>query len=185
MSSKNNYIESSYNGQKNKLLNFIKKALPLDQAEDVLQDIFIQLFNGFEQIETLDNISSWLYRTANNRIIDLKRKKKPELLSDKSADRKADGEDEKLFIEDILPASTGNPDDELFRKAIWDEILEALDELPEEQREVFILHEFEDYSFKQISDQTGEKVNTLISRKRYAIVYLRERLNEMYELLKD
>ncbi len=182
MEDKTTYIEKTYREQNNKLLNFIRKSLPLDQAEDVLQDVFTQLFNGYEQIRSLGNISSWLYKTATNRIIDLKRKKKPDLLGDKSI-RQQEGE-ELLHIEDILPALSGNPEDELFREMIWQKIQDGLDELPEEQKEVFVLHEFEERSFKEISLITGEKINTLISRKRYAIMYLREKLNEIYEQLK-
>ena len=125
-----------------------------------------------------------MYKTATNRIIDLKRKKNPDLLGDKKVLQANSGTNEFLYIEDILPAFSDDPEEEFFRKAIWDEVVEALDELPEEQREVFVLHEFEDRSFNEISTITGEKVNTLISRKRYAVLYLREKLNEMYEQLK-
>ena len=142
------------------------------------------MFNGYEQIRSLENITSWLYKTATNRIIDVKRKKTPDLLSDKKVQQTGNEANEILYIEDILPAFSNDPEEELFRKAIWEEIIEALEELPEEQKEVFVLHEFEDHSFNEISKITGDKVNTLISRKRYAVLYLREKLNEMYEQLK-
>lgn len=182
VNSKKEHVDKTYREQKGKLLNFIKRSLPLDQAEDVLQDVFIQLFSGYEQIE---NVTSWLYRAATNKIIDVKRKKKPELFGDKKINSDSDSSGGSLYLEDILPALSDGPEDELFRRAIWEEIMETLEELPEEQKEVFVLHEFEDYSFENISRITGEKINTLISRKRYAVLYLRERLNEMYRLLKD
>lgn len=175
-------IDNAYRDHSGKLLNFIKKSLPLEQAEDVLQDVFMQLINKYEQISHIENLSAWLYRSAKNRIIDLKRKKTPELLSDKKI---AMGDDEFIFLEDILPTLSGDAEDELFRRAIWEEILEALDELPFEQKDVFVLHEFEDYSFEEISKITDENINTLISRKRYAIKYLRKKLTIMYNLLKQ
>lgn len=183
MENKSIHIENTFRKQNKKLLNFIRKSLPLEQAEDVLQDVFAQLFNGYEQIRSIENVSSWLYKTATNRIIDIKRKKKPELLNDKKVLQSDSGSGDFLFLEDILPAFSDNPEEELFRKAIGDEIMEGLDELPKEQKEVFVLHEFEDRTFKEISIITGEKVNTLISRKRYAVLYMREKLNEFYEQL--
>lgn len=179
---KTELVEQTFLRQNKSLLNFIRKHLPVEQAEDVLQDVFIQLFTSLEQIKNIESVSSWLYKTAVNRIIDLKRKKKPSLLNDKEI---KSSEDEILFLEDILPAISGDPEDDLFRKIIWTEIEEALEELPDEQREVFVLHEFEDRSFKEISQITGEKVNTLISRKHYAILFLREKLNELYQQLKS
>lgn len=183
MKNKDAHIDSTYRQQNKKLLNFIRRSLPLEQAEDVLQDVFAQLFVGYEQIRSLEHLTSWLYKTATNRIIDLKRKKSPDLYGDKNSGRQKD-EGELLYIEDILPDLSDDPEEQLFRKAIMQEIMEALDELPEDQKEVFTLHEFEDYSFAEISEMTGEKTNTLISRKRYAVLYLREKLNEMYNHLK-
>ena len=184
MENKAIHIDNTFRQHNKKLLNFIRKSLPLEQAEDVLQDVFTQLFNGYEQIRSIENLTSWLYKTATNRIIDLKRKKNPDLLGDKKVLQDDSGTNAFLYIEDILPAFSNDPEEEFFRKAIWNEILEALDELPEEQKEIFVLHEFEDRSFKEISTITGEKINTLISRKRYAVLYLREKLQEMYEQLK-
>jgi len=186
MENKEIHIENTYRQQGPKLLNFIRKSLPLEQAEDVVQDVFTQLFNGYEKIRSIENITSWLYKTATNRIIDLKRKKKPDLLNDKKTLKNVAAEDqEDLYIEDILPSYSDDPEQELFRQAIWQEIMDGLEELPEEQKEVFVLHEFEDRSFKEISIITGEKVNTLISRKRYAVLYLREKLFDLYEQLKQ
>lgn len=184
MTNKEAHIDHAYRQQNKKLLHFIRRSLPLDQAEDVLQDVFMQLFSGFDQIRSLEGLTSWLYKTATNRIIDVKRKKKPALFSDRNVLHEHAEEGAVLFMEDILPELSDDPEEQLFRKAIWQEIIEALDELPEEQKEVFVLHEFDDYSFNEISKITGEKLNTLISRKRYAVLYLREKLNEMYNQLK-
>ncbi len=181
---KTEHVEQTFRQQNKSLLNYIRKYLPLEQAEDVLQDVFIQFFNSYEQIRSFENISSWLYKTAINRVIDLKRKKKPDLFSDKEI-KSSKNTDEVLYLEDILPTLANGPEEDLFRKIIWQEIEEALDELPEEQREVFVLHEFEDRSFQEISEITGEKINTLISRKRYAVLYLREKLKELYQQLKN
>lgn len=183
MADKAEHIESTFRKQQKPLLNFIRNYLAMDEAEDVLQDVFLQLFTGYEQIRSFENLSSWLYKTARNRVIDLKRKKKPEPLSDKKIFNGSD--QEVLYLEDILPTLSDGPEDDLFKKIIWEKVNEALEELPEEQREVFVLHEFEDRSFKEISEITGEKLNTLISRKRYAILYLRETLNELYQQLND
>ncbi|MCG6186063.1 RNA polymerase sigma factor [Maribellus maritimus] len=181
---KTEHVEQTFRKQNKSLLNYIRQHLPLEQAEDVLQDVFIQFFSSYEHIRSVENISSWLYKTAINRVIDLKRKKKPDLFSDKEIKNSA-SDDEVLHLEDILPTLNDGPEEDLFRKIIWEEIEEALDELPEEQREVFVLHEFENRSFREISRISGEKVNTLISRKRYAVVYLREKLKGLYQQLKQ
>lgn len=178
------HIELTYKKHNKRLLNFIRKHIAFDQAEDVVQDVFAQLVVGYGQIRSLENISSWLFKTAMNRVIDLKRKKRPDLLQDKKISTLADNVDF-LMLEDILPSHASGPEDELFSSAIWEKISESLDEMPEEQKEIFSLHEFEDRSFKEISEITGEKINTLISRKRYAILFLREKLNELYEDLKN
>ena len=181
---KTEHIEQTFRRQNKSLLNYIRRHLPLEQAEDVLQDVFIQFFNNYEQIKSVENISSWLYKTAINKVIDLKRKKKPDLFADKNI-RSLKNSDEALYLEDVLPTLNDGPEEDLFRKIIWQEIEEALDELPDEQSEVFVLHEFENRSFQEISQITGEKINTLISRKRYAVLYLREKLKELYQQLKQ
>lgn len=181
MKNKTTHIDSVYRQQNKKLLGFIMKSLPVEQAEDVLHDVFARFFVSYDSIRDIENVTSWLYKTATNRIIDLKRKKMPDLLQDKQI---RTGEEEVLFIEDVLPAFSDDPEEELFHKVIWDEIIEGLEEMSEEQKEVFVLHEFEDRSFIEISKITGEKVNTLISRKRYAVLHLREKLNELYKQLK-
>lgn len=185
MGDKEKHIEITFRQQNKRLLHFIRKYLTIEQAEDVLQDVFTQLFTGYEKIRSLENLSSWLYKTAMNRIIDMKRKKRTVLLGDQKITTSSNSEQKFIYLEDILPAYSNGPEEELFRKLIWEEITEALDELPQEQREIFVLHEFEDRSFKEIEQITGEKINTLISRKRYAVLYLRNKLNELYYQLKN
>ncbi len=181
MQNKAEYIESTYASFNQKLLNFIGRYVPRVEAEDILQDVFTQLFTGFEQIRSFEHLSSWLYKTSMNRVIDWKKKKKPELLNNKPITY---SNEEELYLEDILPSLSDSPEDGLFKEAIWKQVEEALDQLPEEQREVFVLHEFEGRSFKEIEKITGDKINTLISRKRYVVVFLREKLNELYNQLK-
>lgn len=168
-----------------RLLNFIRKRVGDESdAEDIMQDVFFQLTIGFNDIRSVRSITSWLFTVARNRITDYFRKKKPERLSDKQVMNRQDAEEGPLMLEDILPALTRSPEDEYMRSVIWEAIEETLDRLPEEQREVFVLNEFEDLSFKEIAEITGEGINTLLSRKRYAIVYLRKNLKELYNQLK-
>lgn len=167
------------------MYNFIRKRVRDESdAEDILQDVFYQLTIGFNDIRSVNKITSWLFTVARNRITDYFRKRKPDLLSDKQVGNNTDSEDGPLMLEDILPALTRSPEDEYMRSVIWEAIEESLGSLPEEQREVFILNEFEDMSFKEISEMTGDGVNTLLSRKRYAILFLRKQLKELYNQLK-
>ena len=182
---KNENIELTVQKESSRLLNFIKKRITdEEEAKDILQDVLYQFVIGYEEIKALDNVASWLFKVAKNKIIDRSRKKKPEPLGNKKVTMNGDDSEGPLFLEDILPALTRDPVDELMRSVIWDEIEGALEELPEEQREVFVLHEFEDKNFKEISAMTGESINTLLSRKRYAVLYLRERLQELYNQFK-
>ena len=126
----------------------------------------------------IEHVTSWLFRVARNRITDLFRKKKPESFSDAAV---ADGEDNLLRLEDLLPSPEAGPDALYARHVLLDELEAAIDELPEEQREVFVAHELEGRSFKEMSAETGVTVNTLVSRKRYAVLHLRERLRSIYE----
>lgn len=184
MPGKQEIILTTYNKESSRLLNYIKKYLPSADAEDVLQDVFLQLFVGYVQIRSIESITGWLFKSAMNRIIDLKRKKRPDLLQDKNIAMNQVNEDLPLMLEDIIPSLTTSPEDEFMQKVVWHKIEETLDELPEEQKEVFVLHEFEDRSFKEIAAITGESINTLLSRKHYAILYLRENLKELYDQLK-
>jgi RNA polymerase sigma factor (sigma-70 family) len=178
----NDAIEKTVIRERGRLLSFIRKRVANEEeAEDILQDVFFQFVEAYRAIESIERVTSWLFSVARNKIIDRYRKKKPEPLRRNIAQR--DPDEETLMLEDILPDLTHHQDDELMRSVIVNAIAEALDELPEAQRQVFVWHQFEDKSFKEISALTGETVNTLLSRKRYAILHLRERLQTLYNEL--
>src|SRR4051794_16051066 len=164
-----------------RLRNFIRRRVtdPGD-AEDILQDVFYKLVEANRLLMPIDHVTGWLFRVARNRITDLFRKKKPDLFSDAAI---ADEEGEALRIEDLLPSPDAGPEALYFRNLLLDELALALDELPEEQREVFVAHELEGRSFKELAEETGVSVNTLLSRKRYAVLHLRARLQDIYDEL--
>jgi RNA polymerase sigma factor (sigma-70 family) len=177
-------ITSAYKEERNRLLGYIRNRIPdRIEAEDVLHDVFYQLTVGFNDIRRLENLTAWLYRVTDNRIKDLFRKKRPVKFSYR--EHADDDEEGLLTLEEILPSVGTTPEDEELKELIWETIEETLSELPEEQRSVFVDNEFEDLSFKEISQKTGVGVNTLISRKRYAVLALRKKLNELYKLLKN
>ena len=179
------HIERLVKQEEGRLLGFIRKRV--DQEEDVrdiAQDVYYQLTVGFNDIRSLASVTSWLFSVARNRISDFYRKKKPGRLSEQVVSPQS-GEEGPLMLEDILPSLTRGPEDEFMREVIWDTIEACLDRLPAAQREVFILNEFEDLSFKEIAERTGEGVSTLLSRKRYAVTYLREELKELYQEIRD
>ena len=154
-----------------RLMGFIKKRVPNEaDAEDILQDVFYQLAGNTQPIEQL---TAWLFRVTRNRIIDVQRKHKPELLDDIYSESK--GEDG-LGWKDLLFDIDDTPETAYLRNLFWETLNSALEELPPEQKEVFVLNELEGVSFKEIAEQTGLTVNTLLSRKRYAVLHLRERL---------
>lgn len=174
-------IEQTVEQEKGRLLNFIRKRVKREEdAEDIMQDVFFQLVNMYDSIGNIEKVTSWLYTVARNKITDSFRKKRPELLDDRVT---YGNDEEKLFLQDILPDLSNDPDELILRDMIWTAIQEGLSELPIEQREVFVGHEFDDKSFKDMAKQTGETVNTLLSRKRYAVLYLRKKLKELYENL--
>ncbi len=174
-------IEKTVQKEKSRLFNFIRKSVSsIEDAEDILQDVFYQLAAGYETIQSVDKISSWLFTVARNKITDRFRKKKTEPVDMKQL--KYDFEDgEILKLEDILPDFSDSPEENYMRSMIMEEIYEALDELPEAQREVFIMNEFEGKTFKEIAEETNVPFNTLISRKRYAVLYLRDRLKDFFK----
>jgi RNA polymerase sigma factor (sigma-70 family) len=168
--------------EQSRLRNFIRRRVPdpLD-AEDILQDVFYELVEANRLLMPIGHITGWLFRVARNRITDLFRKKRPALFSDSAA---ANEEGELLRWEDLLPSPDEGPEALYARGVLLEELEAAVDELPVEQREVFIAHELEGRSFKELAAETGVSVNTLLSRKRYAVMHLRERLQSVYDEFK-
>jgi RNA polymerase sigma factor (sigma-70 family) len=169
--------------EQSRLRNFIRRRVPDPRdAEDVLQDVFYKLVEANRLLMPIEHVTGWLFRVARNRITDLLRKKKPENFSDAEVARnEGDNGGEMLAFEDLLPSSDAGPEALYARSVLLDELESAVDELPEEQREVFVAHEFQGRSFKEIAAETGVSVNTLLSRKRYAVLHLRERLQDVYD----
>jgi RNA polymerase sigma factor (sigma-70 family) len=177
-------IGAVYKDERQRLLGYIRNRIPDKvEAEDILQDVFYQLTIGFRDIRRIETLTAWLYKVADNRITDLFRKKKPLRIS--YSDNVKEDDDGPLSLEDILPSLGSTPEEEEIKELIWETIEETLAELPKEQRDIFVANEFEDLSFKEISEKTGVGINTLISRKRYAVLALRQKLNELYNLLKN
>lgn len=174
--------QQTFRKERGRLLNFIRSRVgSAEEAEDILQDVFYQFVAGFETIGSLDRVTSWLYSVARNKIIDgyrrdAARPKKSPLDGSTNAN-----DDAPLTLQEILPDLDNTPEGTLLRDAIWDEITHALDELPAEQREIFIQNEIEEQSFREIAERTGVSINTLLSRKRYAILALRRRLQKFYD----
>ncbi len=180
--SQNQQIQETVRRERQRLLAFIRQRIPRqDDAEDILQDVFYEFTEMYRLMKPIEKIASWLFTVARNKITDRYRKKKPLLLEDVFSFN-GNGEDEPYLIDDLLPAANIHTADvEMMRETIMDALTEALDELPAEQRDVFIAHELEDKSFKEIAAETGVTINTLLSRKRYAVLFLRERLKSIYE----
>jgi RNA polymerase sigma factor (sigma-70 family) len=178
MSDQDSQLSEIIAGQRSRLRSFIRRRVPdPSDAEDVLQDVFYKLVEANRLLMPIDHVTGWLFRVARNRITDLLRKKKPENFSAVAAD----GADETLRLEDLLPSSDAGPEALYARSLLLHELELALEELPEEQRDVFVAHELEGHSFKEISAQTGVSVNTLLSRKHYAVLHLRKRLQDLYD----
>lgn len=179
MTEQDRQISEIIGRERSRLRNFIRRRVPdpLD-AEDILQDVFYELVEANRLLMPIEHVTGWLFRVARNRITDLFRKKQPEPFRDAAVE----GEDgEVLQIEDLLPSPDAGPEALYFRNLLLDELELALDELPEEQREVFVAHELEGRSFKQMAAVTGVNVNTLLSRKHSAVLHLRERLQSVYD----
>jgi len=179
-------IEATIEKEKGRLYNFIRRNVPTkEDAEDILQDVLFQFASSFESIRLMDRVSSWLMHVAKNRIIDKRRKKRPQTFGNMKIRVPDDDADGKISFEEIIPDLGGLPDEEYWKNQLWDEIEDALDDMPEEQREVFEMTEFENMSFKEIAEIKNESINTLLSRKRYAVLFLRKRLKKLYEELKN
>jgi RNA polymerase sigma factor (sigma-70 family) len=165
--------------EQSRLRNFIRRRVPdARDAEDILQDVFYELVEANRLLMPIEHVTGWLFRVARNRITDLFRKKRPESFSETAV---SDEDDELLQLEDLLPSPDAGPEALYARNVLLDELELAVDELPEEQRAVFVAHELEGRSFKEIAGETGVSVNTLLSRKRYAVLRLRRRLQGIYD----
>ena len=168
-------------GERRRLLAFIRRRVASDsQAEDILQDVFYQLLTSYSVTEPLEQMTGWLFTVARNKIIDWYRKRRPR---DRALDEVLDGGP--VTLAETLPAAVEGPDTGYDREVIAEELTEALEELPEKQRQVFIMHEIEGKSFNEIREVTGDPLNTLLSRKRYAVQFLRRRLEDLYREIAD
>lgn len=164
-----------------RLRNFIRRRVPDGvDAEDILQDVFSELVEAYRLMKPIEQVGAWLFRVARNRITDVFRKRRPEPLHSQRAPE-IDGES--FALEDLLPSRDAGPDAAYARIVLLEELEDALDALPREQREVFIAHEIDGRSFKQLAAETGVSVNTLLSRKHYAVLFLRQRLRSVYDEL--
>jgi RNA polymerase sigma factor (sigma-70 family) len=179
MNEQDRKISEIVSEERSRLRNFIRRRVPdPSDVEDILQEVFYELVEANRLLMPIDHVTGWLFRVARNRITDLFRKKKPGTFSDAAVE---DEDGALLPIEDLLPSPDAGPEALYVRNVLLDELELALDELPEEQREVFIAHELEGRSFKELSAESGVSVNTLLSRKRYAVLHLRERLQRIYD----
>lgn len=180
MSEEASTIKNTIQAFGKKLFGFIRgKVRSNEDAEDILQDVWYQL-SSFGNLEDIENVSAWLYQVARNKVTDKYRKKTTDSLEDYAFE---DSDGDLMFKEILLLDDSNNPDLALFKETFWGELERALQELPENQREVFVLSEMEDLTLQQIADLKGENLKTIISRKGYAVKHLRNRLNYLYEEL--
>lgn len=179
MTEEDRQISEIVTKERPRLRSFIRRRVP-DPAdvEDILQDVFYKLVEANRLLMPIEHVTSWLFQVARNRITDLFRKKKPERFSEATIENE---EGELMQIEDLLPSPDAGPEALYVRHLLLDELEVALDELPEDQREVFIAHEFEGRSFKELSAETGVNLSTLLSRKHHAVLHLRERLQRIHD----
>jgi RNA polymerase sigma factor (sigma-70 family) len=181
MAEQDQRISETIDHEKARLRNFIRSRVPdPSDAEDILQEVFYELIEAYRLMNPIEQVGAWLFRVARNRITDLFRRKKPDAsIKDRAPALGEDGES--LALEDLLPSPDAGPEALYARAVLLEELEDALEELPDEQRDVFVAHEIEGQSFKQIAAETGISQNTLLSRKHYAVVHLRERLQEVFE----
>jgi RNA polymerase sigma factor (sigma-70 family) len=165
--------------ERSRLHNFIRRRVPDPRdAEDILQEVFYELVEANRLLMPIEHVTGWLFRVARNRIADLFRKKKPESFTDVAV---ADDEEELLRLEDLLPSTDAGPDALYARSVLLEELKFALSELPAEQREVFVAHDLEGRTFKEMAAESGVSINTLLARKHYAVLHLREHLRSIYD----
>ena len=183
MTEQDRQISEIISEERSRLRNFIRRRVPdPSDVEDIVQEVFYELVEANRRLMPIEHLTGWLYRVARNRITDLFRKQKPEGFSDAAVE---DEDGDLLQIEDLLPSPDAGPEALYVRNLLFEELELALDELPEEQREVFVAHELEGRSFKQLSAETGVNMNTLLSRKRHAVLHLRQRLQSVYDEFTD
>jgi RNA polymerase sigma factor (sigma-70 family) len=178
MADQDQRISEAFTREQGRLRNFIRRRVAdTGDAEDILQDVFYELIEASRAMVPVEHTSAWLFRVARNKIVDLFRKKRPQ----ESIDDPIAGEEGTLVLEDLLPSADAGPEAAYARSILLDELELALEELPEEQREIFVAHEIEGYSFKELAIRTGVSVNTLLSRKHYAVTQLRQRLAAIHD----
>jgi len=173
-------INEAIQQERPRLRNFIRRRVADEgDAEDILQDVFYELVQAYRMMKPIEQVGAWLYRVARNRIIDLFRRARPQQsLADPVASEDGGGD---MTLEDLLPSPDAGPEAAFARSVLVDELTAAIEELPPEQRLVFVAHEIEGRSFKELAEETGVSVNTLLSRKRYAVIHLRKRLQSIHE----
>jgi len=180
MADQDQRIKEAISREQSRLRNFIRgRVAEQGDAEDILQDVFYELVEAYRMMKPVEQVTGWLFQVARNRITDLFRRRKREASENHSS--ALDDEESSFQVLDLLPTAVEGPDAAYARSVLLEELDAALEELPEDQRQVFIAHEVMGYSFKEIAGQTGANVNTLLSRKRYAVLYLRQRLQAIYE----
>lgn len=178
-------IEALFKADRKRFLSFIRQRVRTQEdAEDILQEVFTNVLAAAEHVQKpIENLASWVFTAVRNKIIDFYRKKRAESFSDLATPRQIEEGNDSLDY--LLGDMSYTPDGDLFRKTIWDTVQEALKELPAEQREVFERNEFHGVSFREMSEESGVNINTLLARKRYAVLHLRERLQHLYEGMDD
>jgi RNA polymerase sigma factor (sigma-70 family) len=180
MAEQDRQISEAIDREQTRLRNFIRRRVAdRDDAEDILQEVFYELIEAYRMVKPVEQVTAWLFRVARNRIVDLFRRKQREASRNAPATIAEDGES--LGLEDLLPSPNGGPEADYTRMVLLEELEAALDELPDEQREVFIAHEVMGRSFKELAAETGTSVNTLLSRKHYAVLHLRGRLQAIHD----
>ena len=180
MAEQDQRISDAISREEPRLRNFIRKHVAdRDDAEDILQEVFYELVEAYRMMKPVEQVTAWLFRVARNRITDLFRRRSREEQNSEPAKFTDDGEP--LLLEDLLPSPDAGPEAAYARSLLLAELDDALDELPAEQREAFVAHELFGYSFKELAAQSGVSVNTLLSRKHYAVLHLRQRLQAIYD----
>jgi RNA polymerase sigma factor (sigma-70 family) len=180
MAEQDERIASTIRSEQGRLRNFIRRRVGDEsEAEDILQDVFYELVAAHRLLQPIEQVSAWMYRVARNRIIDRFRKQRPETSLQAPLGDEEDGQPSRL--EDMLPSPEAGPEAAYARGILMDELEAALEELPEEQRHVFVAHEIEGRSFRELAEESGVNLNTLLARKRYALLYLRNRLQAIYD----